>query len=135
MLPDFLKLKLFTKLLCEKVSYRCAAAVCSDYRAVSKKKTLNIFQILKHSLYKNQKPVSNTGLSMCGRGDSNSHARLKALPPQSSASTNFATSAFWSKDRAANLIEIQSLKDQAGNDIRNVVPLPGSEDFTKSCPL
>jgi hypothetical protein len=34
---------------------------------------------------------------MCGKGDSNSQALFKALPPQGSASTNFAIAAFMCK--------------------------------------
>ena len=40
-----------------------------------------------------QKPLRLLWKALCGRGDSNSHARVWALPPQGSASTNFATSA------------------------------------------
>ena len=49
-----------------------------------------------------------------------------APPPQGGASTNFAT---WAS------IEFANVKDYFLNTILNVVPFPGSDDFTNNSPL
>lgn len=65
--------------------------------AVSFNKMKIIFRYNPQRLFEKKSFNEVLVKGLCGRGDSNSHARLWALPPQSSASTNFATSALGCK--------------------------------------
>ena len=120
-----------------------------------KEKTDQIkFVLAKYILVKIKKPFHKK--RFCAAKEIRTPTPFRALPPQSSASTNFAIAAvndiiipllYKTKKVFKNLLGLGcitleckfnktlQLKTYVFNTILKVVPLLGSEDFTYNCPL
>ena len=77
----------------------------------------------------NKKALNTSCWGLCAQDWIRTSTPFPALPPQGSASTNFATWAHSFRKGDANI------RNYFGRIIANVVPLPTSDCLTKSFPL